>query len=454
MLWLISVGPVFSYGQESAVSAASISYRMPYSIAKPIILSPFSSISSLDQRRAAVLRAAEVGYGSRATGALGNSIDVLAKTPGGSNLALRLAVDNSSVRKGALRAARVAGALGTDSRFQVVALDQPVRDYAGRLLTDRDIAYRHRATGALGRIEVKDVSGSSQRTKLQDYKRQIRLMGRERRQTGQQQAFVNRRIIIPELREYASHHHVFVYENVVTSSRSAARPGTVPVTDVFDALDRNARLTFRLRAAGAGFGLVMSAIEAPKAVIAWENYSQDSGSLSEASFRSMTFASGGSFAVAGGASTLATQINASSRSAVLLGRVGKVAGPLGATLAVGSMSVRSYQWYSGELNTRQFTTETTSVGGGIAGAWAGATAGGWAGAKLGGLVGAFVGPEGIPPGAAFGGFVGTMGGAIAGAWAGQTTTAIGIESIYSRLDDKHQDLLFVELRRIYEAKAR
>ncbi len=123
-------------------------------------------------------------------------------------------------------------------------------------------------------------------------------------------------------------------------------------------------------------------------------------------------------------------------------------------LAAGAMSVRGYQWYSGELNNRQFTIEVTSAGGGIAGAWAGAGAGGWAGAKLGGVAGAFVGPEGIPPGAAIGGFFGSMGGAIAGAWAGQTITGIGIESSYSRLEVKQQDELLMALRRIYESKAR
>ena len=454
VLWPFLVVPISSYGQELAVNTTSVSYRTPYAIAKPIVSSSFSSTSSLDQRRGAVLRAAEVGYGRRATGALGNSIDVLARTPGGLNLALRLAVDNASVRKGALRAARVAGALNADSRFQIVALDQPARDYTGRLLTDRDIAYRHRATGALGRIEVKDVSEASQRTKLQDYKRQIRLMGLEQRQTGQQQAFVNRRKMIPELREYANRHRVLMFENVVTSSRNAARTGTFSISDVFDTLDQNARVASRLRTAGIGIGLLVSAFEGPRAVNAWQNYSDGNGSLSEASFRTMSFASGGSFAVSGVTATLATNINASSRSAMLLGRIGKTAGPLGAALAAGAMSVRGYQWYSGELNNRQFTTEVTSAGGGIAGAWAGAGAGGWAGAKLGGVAGAFVGPEGIPPGAAIGGFFGSMGGAIAGAWAGQTITGIGIESIYSRLEVKQQDELLMALRRIYESKAR
>lgn len=47
-----------------------------------------------------------------------------------------------------------------------------------------------------------------------------------------------------------------------------------------------------------------------------------------------------------------------------------------------------------------------------------------------------------------------MDGAIAGAWAGQTITGMGIESIYSRLEEKQQDQLLIALSRIYEAKAR
>ena len=114
-----------SCAQESEVMPIQIGYRTPYAIAKPVISSSFSVGSSLDRRRAAVMRAAEVGNGRRAGAALGNSIEVLAKTPGGESLTQRFAVDNPFVRKGALRAARLAGALDVDLRFKVVALDQP-----------------------------------------------------------------------------------------------------------------------------------------------------------------------------------------------------------------------------------------------------------------------------------------------------------------------------------------
>lgn len=441
-----------SLGQETL----SLPYRTPYSEAKRVISTSFAPDVSMDQRRQAVLSAAEVGYGRRLADRLRNPVNVLAKTPGGLGLALRMTVDNRSVKKGALRAALVAGALDADPRFQVIALDQPVRDGSGRLITDRDILYRHRGTGALGRMEVKDVSVVSQKKKknMQEYKRQIREMGLEQRKTGQRQAFVNRRTVIPELQEYAKQHQVTVYENVVTSDTNAARNGTTPVADVIDDIERSARLSFRIRATAAGFGVVMSAIETPRAFKAWRSYVQGDGSLSEAGYRTLSVAAGGSFASSGVASTIASRIVASSPWASRLGRLGKIARRAGMALSAGALGVRGYQWYSGEISTRQMTIETTAAAGGFAGAWAGAVAGGWAGAELGGFIGMFAGPKGASLGAAVGGLLGSVGGAIGGAWAGQTIVAKGVESIYSRLDEEQQDLLFAEFLRIYEAKSR
>lgn len=439
-----------AHGQQTA----AIRYRVPYSSAKPAITSGFTSESSLAQRRHAVLKAAEVGYGSRAAGVLGNSVDVIATTPGGEGLALRMAVGNPAVRKGALRAARVAGALEGDPRFQVVALDQPVRDASGRLITDRDILYLHRATGALGRLEVKDVTTSSQRSNLRNYQRQIREMGLEQRKTGQQQAFVNRRSVIPELREYAEKYQVTVYENVVTSDRNAARQGTTPVTDVLNEIDARHRLSFRLRSSATGFGLLMAAREVPLALKAWQNYREGSGLLEEAEFRTLSTGAAGAFALSGSASTVASGMSPAGRWAGRLARVGRVANAAGWAFSAGALGVRGYQWYTGEISTRQMTTETVSAAGGIAGAWAGAVTGGWAGAKIGGAVALVAGPEAVPVGAAAGGFIGTVSGAIGGGWAVQKLVSTGVDSIYSRLDEQQQKILFAELLQFYERQSR
>ncbi|MFM8476179.1 MAG: hypothetical protein ACKOEO_10330, partial [Planctomycetaceae bacterium] len=307
-----------AHGQQTA----AIRYRVPYSSAKPAITSGFTSESSLAQRRHAVLKAAEVGYGSRAAGVLGNSVDVIATTPGGEGLALRMAVGNPAVRKGALRAARVAGALEGDPRFQVVALDQPVRDASGRLITDRDILYLHRATGALGRLEVKDVTTSSQRSNLRNYQRQIREMGLEQRKTGQQQAFVNRRTVIPELREYAAKYQVTVYENVNLSDSGAATRWTTAIADVLNDIDLRNRLSALSRVTEHVYQVFT---DAPPALKAWQHYRQGSGSLEEAEFRSLSTGAAGAFALSGSASTVASGMSPAGRWAGRLARVGRVA---------------------------------------------------------------------------------------------------------------------------------
>lgn len=378
-----------AHGQQ----VAAIRYRVPYSVAKPVITATFTSESCRAYRQNAVLKAAEVGYGRRA-----------------------------------------AGALDVDPRFQVVALDQPVRDASGRLITNRDILYRHRATGAFGRLEVKDVSTSSQRSHLKNYQRQIRVMAQERRETGKHQAIVNQSSVIPELREYAAKHQVTFYENVVTSDSGAATRGATAVANVLkDVCD------------------VFS--ETPQALKAWRNYRQGSGSLEEAGFRTLSTAAGGAYALSGLSSTLGSGNSPAGQWAGRLGRVGRMAHAAGWASSAGALGVRGYQWYTGEISTRQMTTETASAAGGFAGAWAGAGAGGWAGIKIGAAIAAFAGPEAVPAGAAAGGCIGTVSGAIGGAWAVQKLVSTGLDSIYSRLDDQQQELLFAELLRYYEERS-
>lgn len=433
--------------QQSSIAA--IGYRTPYKFAKPAIESSFRPGSSLEQRKNAVLKAAEVAYGSRAHSALGPSVDVLAKTPGGMKVARELAIMNPSNRKGALRAARVAGAFDTDGRFKVVALEQLVRSQTGAVITDRDIVVRHRTSGARGRIEVKDATARSQQSNLAKYKRQINLMAMEQRQTGQLQAFINRRELIPELQRYAEKKKVAAYGNVVTSSDSNKAAGTTPISKVLDDLDRKSRATAQVRTSLIGLGVAASVLEGRRAVTAWHRYADGTGSWSDASFHSLVAFSGGSFAIAGIASTLATQTDPSARLSKVLGRVGRFGGPVGGVLAAGAVGIRTYQWHSGEMNTSQFVTASVSAGGGLAGGLAGAGAGGLAGAKLGIVIAPFAGPA-APFTPAVGYFLGALGGGIAGAWAGNAISSHAIESYYSRLDTRQQERLFASLRLHYQ----
>lgn len=441
LFWQLAAMICLSTLAESAIAQSTevetIGYRAPYTVAKPFIESLFHSGSSLDSRRHAVLKAAEVAYGTRARAALGNSVDVLAKTPGGMKIARELAIMNPSNRKGALRAARVAGAFDTDSRFRVVALEQLVKSRMGAVITDRDVVFRHRSSGSLGRIEVKDATPTSQRSNMAKYKRQIRLMAVEQHQTGQPQAFVNRRDLIPELRRYAASKGVRAYGNVVTSSAGELRPNSIPISNVLDDLDQTARSNFRMRSATAGFGVIMAVVEGQRAMDHWNQYLSGDGSIGDVSHHTLLASAGGSYAIGGVTSSLSTMINASSRSAVLLGQVGKAAPWIGAGLMVGATGVRGYQWYSGEMNTRRFTVTTVSAGGGLSG--------GLAGAFGGSIVGAYGGPWGSAGGAIIGG--------IAGAWAGQTIATYGVESYYSFLDAQQQEQLFESLMQHYQSQA-
>jgi hypothetical protein len=448
-LILPAVAPL--HAQEAV--AQSTSYRMLYRPAKSIVTTAFRSASTLEARQAAILMAAEVAYGSRARTALGGAEAVLARTQGGLELAHRLAVDNRSVRKGALRAARVAGSIDSDPRFKLVELDQRVLDANGKLETDRDIVYRHRATGSLGRIEVKDVTPASQRSKKARYKRQIDLMSAEKKRTGQFQAFVNRRPVLPELREYARARGVAVYDNVVTSERNYEKQGTLAIGKVIDDIDRRTRVRFRRHATGAAFGVLTTVHHGKLAAHHWTRYMNGESHVSEVAYHTLLSLSGGSLAASSAASMLSSQVNPSSRASRMLSTMGKRAGVAGTAFAVGALGVRAYQWRSGAVTSRQFVLEAGTATGGLAGAWAGGAAGGLAGAKVGGVIGLVIGPEGVPPGAAIGGVVGTIAGALAGGWAGQTVAAYGIESFYSRLDDAEQEKLFGELKLYYRAQA-
>lgn len=444
------LGSLSAFPQESALS--SIGYQTPYQIAKPSIEAAFLSSSPLQAKREALIRAAIKGYGSRADMVLGNATETLARTPGGMKTARGLASDSPAQRKGAARLVRMVDAFESDSRFKVIDVEQGVYSRRGKMVTDRDLVFRHRGSGSLGRIEVKDAIPSSQYSNIKTYKRQIRQLAAEQRATGQPQAFINRRPLIPSLKQYAAQQGVAAYGKVVTSSASVGKAGNIPVSQVLDDLDRVATRNFRLRAAGTGFGLVMAASESSLAFQTWNNYLVGNGTWSDASYHTLMASSGASFAIGGVSSMLATQVNASSRLAMALGRVGRYAGPAGYVLMGGAIGMRGYQYYHGEINTRQFVYATSTTGSALVGGLAGAATGGWLGTKVGAGLGALGGPFAeatIPAGAGIGGFLGMAGGGIAGAWSGQQIATYGVESYYSLLDSQQQTQLVASLRKFY-----
>lgn len=434
MLLLVSI----TQAQELAIG--DLRYQTPYRFVKTAVTDAFNAQSTLESRKYAVLKAAETAYGSRAKTVLGGGEDLLARVDGGEALTKRFGVGNRSVRKGALRALRVARAIDNDSRFKLLALDQPVLDKRGRIRTDRDIVYRSRSTGARGRIEVKDVTIATQRSNLHGYKRQIRLMGEEQKRTGQAQAFVNRRPVSPALKQYAKNHGVRVYENVVTSRKNMDLPNVVPATTVLDDLDREAKSRARTRQAGIGFGAAFVILEGANTVKAWGAYRNGDETFSQAGYQTALTGAGASFVTRGVATDMLTRVNPSGRAASYLRGVSRFAGPAGMAFTGVAMGFRGYQFYTGEISTRQFVMETSTTTGGIAGGLLGA----WTGAAIGGFGGPFAIVT-VPAGAIIGG--------VGGAWLGSTVASAGVESMYGRLDEAQKQELFRQLALYYQTQA-
>eukprot|EP01047_Picozoa_sp_COSAG01_P086254 COSAG01_NODE_19314_length_1018_cov_0.985854_1_plen_196_part_10 len=161
-----------------------------------------------------------------------------------------------------------------------------------KLVTDRDLVFRNRRTNSLGRIEVKDAKKTTQYSNLKKYKRQMNQMAAEMKATGQPQAFVNRRPLVPALKKHAAQLGLPAYGNVVTSGTGAPLSlGQTPINEVLDDLDRIATRAFRTRAVTAGFGLAMAAMEGRNAYLHWHSFAEGSGSAFQASYHSTNAAS-------------------------------------------------------------------------------------------------------------------------------------------------------------------
>ena len=158
---------------------------------------------------------------------------------------------NRSVALGAARNHLYAVQVQKHPEFTLLALDKPVLGISGKIVTDKDIYFQHRETGRLCRIESKDVRTDSQRADVLHYKRQIAIMAAEYRATGELQAYVNRREVIPELKAFARKLGVPVYENVVTRNRVVGSR-QMPFDEVLNDIHRQAGLYGRTRLLASG----------------------------------------------------------------------------------------------------------------------------------------------------------------------------------------------------------
>jgi hypothetical protein len=166
-------------------------------------------------------------------------------TPGLSTTVRLLASDNQNVVIGHARTLRYAMSLQGDSRFQVVGLNRPRLNPIGK--TDADIVFRHQATGLQGRMEVKNMSLSSQRANLPEIKKQILKMAQDARLTGEIQIWGNRQNILPKIRTFAEQHGITVVERLRTGN-SNLRSEDIGFGEFASGLDKQFHVQARLTA--------------------------------------------------------------------------------------------------------------------------------------------------------------------------------------------------------------
>ncbi len=343
---------------------------------------------------------------------------------------IRLATSsNPNVAKGYRRTHLYATKLHNDIRFDLLALDELQYDADGSIQTDKDIRYRHRATGTAGRIEVKEWKVETQKkdwakpnSKL---RRQLDLMAQEYRRTGEVQVWANRRAAIPELRQYATQKGVLVFGHVVTGEKSAKLPGNVRFEELMDLLDRQhtvvARARFLTGGAQIGFGLLLAYRALPAAVEDLQLL-RDPTTRSEATLlrfgeRANLATSGVATTLSGGTS-LATSFTTNTQALTRLTTISRASGGVAVVTFLAAEGFIVMQYAQGHLTNRQFASGQATLAGGVGGALGGAWVGGKVGAGVGATIGVWFFGAGAGPGATVGGAIGVVVGGVVGGFTG------------------------------------
>ena len=295
--------------------------------------------------------------------------------------------------------------------------------------TDADLVTSHRATGQRVRIEVKDVSIDSQQRNFTKLKEQIDKMALERMLTGELQYWVNRREVLPAIRDYALQRGVLVEGQVKTGSTSRGVDLKELQRQIHLSaleLDRGRQFT---SAAGLVFGPMLIADGAEEFGVLWHNNAQG-GSWSEADRwlalqRALDVAGGAGITVYGGSYAVSRFAGHPTQGTAF--RAGRVAGAGGVVLLGASQGVAIYRYARGDMTGREFwTAQGINVG-----TVAIARAGSW----LGGLGGTVFGPGGTTAGVLVGGAFGSLVG---------PPIASRIANLVYVLTQREYDLLFGE----------
>lgn len=295
--------------------------------------------------------------------------------------------------------------------------------------TDADLVTTHRATGQRVRIEVKDVSLDSQQRNLAKLKAQIDKMAAERLLTGELQYWVNRREVLPAIRDYALQRGVLVEGQVKTGATGrgvALKQLQRQIHHSALQIDRGRQFT---AAAGLVFGPMLIADGLDEFGVLWD-IKATGGTWSDADRwlalqRTLDIAGGTGLTVYG--STYAVSRFAGTPTQGTAFRAGRIAGAGGVVLIGAAQAVSVYRYARGDITGREFWTAQ----GVNAGAFAITRAGSW----LGGLGGTAFGPGGTTAGVLVGSTIGAL--------VGVPIASRVAELIYV-LTQREYDLLFGE----------
>lgn len=326
-----------------------------------------SSAEKLDAMRS-VVRAGPVGQRglTQIFGNFNGARAIDPDTPGVGKVVVLSTSSNAVQARGHRRELVYAQGYFSDSRFDVVELGKILRRHWGN--TDADLVIRHRATGALGRVEIKEISPETQHHNLSYYKGQMDKMAREAAHTGQLQFWLNRRPLIPELEAYAERLGIEAYGNVKTGQTTH---GT-PFESVRDLQDRRFKAaTFRSRQSEVGRVMATNGAFRPGYAVFESLRASDARLLpaARAIGNAGSMLGGGAFVTAGGAPTTARSAMEPAKS--LLVRVARVPGAVPIVLAGVDVTSVAVAYRRADVSTRDLVTTGWVIGMGTIGSWVG-----------------------------------------------------------------------------------
>ena len=358
----------------------------------------------------------------------------------GLRTAVRLsASENRNVVRGSVRTLRYAGVLNGDNRFELTSLNGLTKTLSGK--TDSDIEFRHRGTGRIGRIEVKELSPETQRRNIRKIELQIKKMAEDRRDTGRMQVWINRRRNIPEIEALGRRYGITVYGDIATG-RVALKDGQPSLRLVLDHLDHQVRMRMAVSGgAQLGFGLFQVVASGSEA---WselqtliDNDRIDMASLIRLGQHLSMTAAGMSFSFSG-----SVQVAQSFGSVSKLARLSRWSGRLGIGLTLVAGGFVAWQYQNGQLTDRAFNRSWVSMGGGVVLGAGGA----WGGALTGAAVGSMFGPAGT----AVGGLVGGLAGGFGGGWLGSQLASQGLENYYTIKNQRMENERVADIYSLYD----